>query len=241
MKIPFVKEWGSWVVFGASCLAGFIAGMLMKPWEYGREFAAQTALTVAGLSFLINSKNPLNLALRSKGSKREYMCWFLFFIVGGLVLLYPFLTEGITGFYMFSVLIASYAALLFLGKEHSLVTELNGFALLTLSAPVVYFSVTGQVLLKLYAVVLIYFVAGVLKVRVRVKKSFTYRAVMVLYCAGAVTAYHLMNVSSVLALPMIENIVSSVWLRDEKLRTTGNIELIKSIVFIVLIGLYWRV
>jgi hypothetical protein len=241
MKIPFVKEWGSWVVFGASCLAGLIAGILMKPWEYGREFAAQTALTVAGLSFLINAKNPLNLALRSKGRNREYINWFLFFVIGGLILLYPFLEEGIKDFYIFSILIASYAVLLFLGKEHSLATELNGFALLTLSAPVVCFSVTGQVLLKLYAVVLIYFVAGVLKVRVRLKKSIIFRAVMILYCMGAVIAYYFMDVFIVLALPLVENVVSSIWMRDEKLRTTGNIELAKSIVFIILIGLFWRV
>ena len=241
MKIPFVKEWGSWVVFVASCLAGLIAGLLMRPWEYGREFALQTALTIAGLSFFINSKNPLNLALRSKGRKREYINWFLFFIIGGLILLYPFLEEGIKDFYIFSILIASYAALLFLGKEHSLVTELNGFALLTLSAPVVYFSVTGHMLFSLYAVVLIYFAAGVLKIRVRLRKSLACRAAMILYFAGAMMAYYLIGVSVVLAFPMFENVLSSIWLRDEKLRTTGYIEMTKSIVFIILLGLFWRV
>jgi len=240
MKIPVVREWGSWAVFCSSSLAALVAGLLTRPWNTGRDFSNITLLTFLGLAFLINSKNPLASVFRTRGNNREHVSWFLFFSAAGLVLLIPFFRDGASSFSMFLILVLSYGALLYRGKEHSLLTEYNGFALLTLAAPIIYFTVTGLLSLKLYAAVLLFFGAGVFKVRVRTRKSLKYRWIMALYCALAVVLYAIMNISVIILLPFIENLVSVIVMREEKLRTTGYTELIKGIIFVIFIGFFWK-
>jgi len=239
MKLPVVKEWGSWAVFFTSCLAGLITGLRTRPWMTEREFSTVTALTIVGLTLLINSKNPLASAIRSKG-KKEHVLWFMVFLITGIVLLIPFLVEGLKSFLPVALLVAGYAVLLWSGKEHYLVTELNGFALLTIAAPAVYFAVTGEMSWKLYLAVTLFFWAGVFKVRMRLRKTPLFRWVMFLYCAAVSIVFHFISIPVVLLLPFIENIISAVRLREEKLRTTGNIELIKGVLFIILVSLFWR-
>jgi len=239
MKVPVVKEWGSWVVFSSSCLAGLIAGLNTKPWLAGRDFARVTVLTVIGLVFLINSKNPLASALRSRGKKR-HVRWFLFFAVTGFVFMIPFLTEGIRAFQIFALLAVTYVVLLSFGKEHHLAAELNGFALLTISAPVVYFAVTGEMSWKLYLAVTVFFSAGVFKVRMRLRKTPLFRLVMVLYCLTSAVLFYYTNISVLILVPLLENIAMALWLREEKLSKTGYTELAKSVLFIALTGLFWQ-
>ncbi len=239
MKIPFVKEWGSWAVFVSSCVAAIVAGFLDRPLDSSRDFTDITLLTIMGLAFLINSKNPLAAVIRSKGKKKEHVGWFMFFSIAGLLQLVPFLNQGIGAFWPFFLLIVSYSILLSKGKEHHLIAELNGFAMLTLSAPIVYFAFTGDMSLKLYAAVSLFFAAGVFKVRVKLKKTLFYRWLMVLYCAAACAAFYLLHISVIILLPFIENIAIAVWMREEKLKTTGYTELVKGIIFIILIGFFW--
>jgi hypothetical protein len=239
MKIPVVKEWGSWAVFSSSCLAGLITGLKTKPWHAGRTFTNVTVLTILGLALLINSKYPLASALRSKG-KKEHVLWFLFFALTGFALLTPFLIEGIKTFQVFAVLISSYIILLSSGKEHHLAAELNGFALLTISAPVVYFAVTGEMSWKLYLAVTAFFSAGVFKVRLRLRKTPIFRLVMVLYCIAAAVIFYFIDISVLILLPFLENIMTAVRLGEERLSTTGYTELAKSILFIILTGLFWH-
>lgn len=240
MKFPIVKEWGSWAVFVSSWLAALIAGLLTRPWETGREFTGLTVYTILGLTFLINSKNPLASVLRTKGGNKENVFWLFLFSLAGLALLIPFLMQGAKEFWFFSFLVLSYIVLLLAGKEHHIIAELNGFALLAISAPVVYFAVTGDMSLRLYAAVTVFFSAGVLKVRVRLKKSAFYRCVMFLYCLGAVFLFYLLSISILILLPLLENMISALIMRDEKLKTTGNTEMVKGIIFIILIALFWK-
>lgn len=239
MRIPIVKEWGSWVVFFSSCLAGLITGLKTRPWLNGREFVSVTVLTVLGMAFLINAKNPLASAIRTKG-KKEHVLWLLLFTLTGFVLLLPFLVEGVTAFLIFVILIASYSILLSFGKEHHLATELNGFALLTVAAPAVYFAVTGEMSWRLYLAVTAFFSAGVFKVRLRLRKTLLYRWIMILYSAAVSVVFYSLDIPVIILLPLIENILSAVWMREEKLRTTGNIELAKALLFIILLWLFWR-
>jgi len=240
MKIPIVKEWGSWAVSGASCLAAVITGSLKRSTETEQGFIFTTVLTILGLVMLINSKNPLAALLRSKDSKKEHMIWFLVFSMTGLVFLTPFLIDGIGKFAVFALLAFSYVILLVNGKEHHILSELNGFALLTLSAPIVYFVITGEVSLKLYAVIFVYFAAGVFKVRVRIRKTLFYRCLMAIYCVAAITIYYFLDVPVIVLLPLIENIWTVLMMREEKLKTTGYIELTKSVVFVILLSLNWQ-
>ncbi len=251
MKIPIVKEYGSWAVFGSSFLAALFAGLMTRPWESGREFIGITFMTIIGMAFLINAKVPFSSLLRAGAftassepetvdKYREHICWFLIFLVSGLLLMVPFLMDAFRYFAGFSILVISYTILMSKGKEHHLLAEINGFALLTVSAPVIYFTVTGDVSMRLYAAVLIFFTAGVLKVRVRIRKSTAYRITMICYCGGALAVYYLLQIPLILLSPLIENILSAIRLRDEKLQTVGDIELAKGIIFIILTGMYWH-
>ncbi|MDH4028824.1 MAG: hypothetical protein OEU95_08340, partial [Nitrospirota bacterium] len=200
MKVPFVREWGSWVVFVSSWLAAIAAGSSSRHWQAGADIIPQTALTIIGLTLLVNSKNPLASAIRTKGRNREHLLWLLFFVLAGLAFLIPFIIAGMERFSVFSLLVLSYVVLLKSGKEHHLLAELNGFALLTLPAPVVYFMITGVLSLKLYAAVLVFFAAGVFKVKLRIKKSAAYRMVMALYCCAAVIIFYVLNIPVILLL-----------------------------------------
>jgi hypothetical protein len=249
MKIPIVKEHGSWAVFIFSCAAGIITGLLTRPWLTGRDFSLGILFTVLGLVLLINSKNPLTVILRSKGRKyesngsyqnKEQLLWFVLFSIIGFILLIPFSMGGLKTFLFFSPLILSYIILLSRGKEHHLIAELNAFALLTLSAPIVYFVITEEISLRLYLAVFIFFAAGVFKVRARIRKTLTYRWLMILYCAASLVFFVYLNISAIVLLPLFENIISVLWMREEKLRTTGNIELIKGVIFTTLLGFFWQ-
>ncbi|MEF9437910.1 MAG: hypothetical protein L0922_03880 [Candidatus Mariimomonas ferrooxydans] len=94
--------------------------------------------------------------------------------------------------------------------------------------------------LRLYLVVFIFFAAGVFKVRVRIKKTSQHRWLMIIYCAASLFFFSLLNVSAIMLLPFSENVIYALWMRDEKLKTTGNIELIKGVIFIILFGFYWQ-
>ena len=240
MKIPIVKEYGSWAVFIFSCSAGITAGLLARPWQTGKDFSLATLLTVLGLIFLINSKNPLSSVLRTGGREKEHLLWFMFFSLAGIALLIPFLTEGAKPFLVFSPLVFGYVILLSGRQEHNIFTELTGFALLTLSAPVIYFVITGELSLRLYLAVFIFFAEGVFKVKARIKKTLAYRWLMILYCAASfIVFFYYLNISAIVLLPLFENFVYVLWMRDEKLVTTGNIELLKGVVFTVLLGFFW--
>jgi hypothetical protein len=239
MKIPLVKEWGSWVVFSASCLAAVAAGLSAQRLQAESSAPGTTIATIAGLFFLINTKPSLAVIIRARGTRLRPVVWFILFAATGLLLLVPFFRTGIGRFAPFLILAVSYGVFMWKGKEHHIFAELNGFALLTASAPVVYFVMTGTVSMKIYAAVFLFFAAGVLKVRVRIRKSLFYRALMIAYCAALVIIFSVLRINPVLLAPLAENVVTALWLRDEKLKTTGNIELAKSILFVVLAGTFW--
>jgi hypothetical protein len=240
MKVPVVKEYGSWAVLIFSCAAGITTGLLTKPWQTGRGYSVELLLAVLGMTLLVNSKDPLTSMLRAKESRKEHLLWLVFFGVSGLLLLLPVLHDKITVFFPFLPLVFSYVVLLAIGKEHSLLTELNGFALLMVSAPVTYFVITGEVSMRLFIAVFIFFAAGVFKVKARIKKTSAYRGLMVFYCVFAVIIYFYSDISVFILAPLFENIISVAFMREERLKTTGNTELIKGVFFTGLITLFWQ-
>jgi hypothetical protein len=239
-RIPFVKEWGSWALFIYSCSAGLVTGLLTYPWQTGNDYSLRTLAAILGLVFLVNSKASFALVMRKGQDKKEPLRWLLFFSLIGLALLVPFIIKAKLILLFSFLLVAIYIIFVKSGKEHYLLAELNGFALITLCAPIVYFVITGDVSWKLYAAVLTYFEAGVLKVRVRVKKTVPYRMLTAIYCVAAPFLFYAVNIPVILLLPLIENIISVILMREERLRTTGNIELIKGAVFLVLTGFFWK-
>lgn len=239
-RVPFVKEWGSWAVFIYSCATGLAAGLLTRPWQAGNGYSLRTFAAILGLVFLVNSKAPFGSFLRAQKDDKEHLGWLMLFVLTGLALLLPFLLEAAQILIVSVLLVALYMGFVSAGKEHYLLAELNGFALLALSAPIVYFVVTGDLSWRLYAAVLVYFSAGVLKVRARLKKTFFYRVLMLIYCAAAPLFYSYAGIPVILLLPLLENVLSVILMKEERLRTTGNIELIKGALFLLLVVFFWE-
>ena len=240
VNIPIVKEHGSWVVFIISCIAGIIASLTDHSLHVERGLFNEALIAVAGLALLVNSKRPLTSLLRRYDRRKEDLIWFLIFGLSGLALLVPFLLDGFETFVIFSPLLIIYFIFLYFRREHDLAAEFFGFALLTLSAPVIYFVITGLLSFRLYLAVFTFFAAGVLKVRTSMKKTSLYRLSMILYCAVSPALFIMLGVSPYLLLPLAENVVSSVLNREERLRKLGNIELVKGVIFVLLLMLFWR-
>jgi len=149
----------------------------------------------------------------------------------------PFIFTGITHFLMFLPLVIIYILLLLAGKEHSLIAELIGFALLCISASVIYFLLTGDFSLRLYLMVSLFFSAGVFKVRVRIKRDINYRIMMILYCLMVFMIFMYLDIPTIILLPLLENLLTALWIREEKLSTTGQIELFKGVAFVFLFAI----
>jgi len=60
------------------------------------------------------------------------------------------------------------------------------------------------------------------------------------YCIASLPVFFLLNMPLVILAPFSENIVSAIRIRDVKLRTIGNIELVKGLIFIALLIFFWR-
>ena len=189
---------------------------------------------------MINSKRPLTSMFRRYDREKEDLIWFLLFSLSGLALLMPFLIDGFNTFVIFSPLLIIYFIFLYFRREHDLAAEFLGFALLTLAAPVIYFVLTGLLSFRLYLAVFTFFAAGVLKVRTSMKKTGLYRLSMIFYCAVSPALFIMLEVSPYLLLPLSENVVSSLRNMEERLRKLGNIELVKGVIFVLLLVLYWR-
>lgn len=128
--------------------------------------------------------------------------------------------------------------LLYLAGEHAIAAEICGFGLLALSSLIAKFATSGIVDYKLYIAVAVFFIAGVFKVRLQLKKEFPQRVSMILYVAFAVFAYYLIRMPVIILLPLIDNAIFSITLYRIKLKATGWLEVIKGMAFLVLIALF---
>ncbi|MBI4825304.1 MAG: YwiC-like family protein [Nitrospirae bacterium] len=235
MRIPLVKEHGAWFVFVLSCAAGILAAKTIS--EYGTLF--KILLTSAGIALLINSKALLSPLVKGRRMDKAALAWTALFLTSGLLLLSPFLERGLTHFIVFSPLVVFYLFFIAVNREHLLIAELAGFSLLTMAAPIIFFMATGVLSLKLYVAVFLFFGAGVFKVRMRMKKTAFFRAVMATYCFSVLIIYYYRNIPCIMLLPLLENIANAIWFRDEKLKVTGNVELVKGIMFLTLLYLFY--
>ncbi|MDO8283154.1 MAG: YwiC-like family protein [Thermodesulfovibrionia bacterium] len=235
MRVPLVKEHGAWFVFIFSCAAGILAGQSIS-WD---ETLFNIILTSAGIALLINSKASLAPLVKGRRMDKTALAWTVLFFTSGLLLLLPFLEKGLPHFNVFFLLIILYLFFIGVNKEHLLIAELSGFSLLTISAPIIYFMATGVLSLKLYLAVFLFFGAGVFKVRMRIKKTAFFRAVMVTYCSSVLIFYYYSDISCMILLPLVENITNAIWFRDERLKVTGNVELVKGVMFLTLLYLFY--
>ena len=97
----------------------------------------------------------------------------------------------------------------------------------------------GTLDLTLYAAVAVFFCAGVFKVRVQLRKRDVDRIVSLVYLYIAAMAYVVLKLPVIILLPLLDNVIFTIVLYQVKLKTTGWIEVGKSVLFLVLIAVYY--
>ncbi len=225
-----LREYGSWSVF----LISYLLGILLQG---GDVFSYVTFLPLLGLAVLINSKLHLSLWLKQKIEKNLII--FLIHILIGFLLFYASLGKEILGLSHLSLIPLLYVIFIYKLGEHHILTEITGFATLTLSVIIASYTINHYIDYKLYLLTFTYFVAGVFKVRVQLRKTMKDRLVMIFYVTFLAILYPLYKIPILPLLPLLENIIYSITLYRAKLRFTGWMEVAKSLAFMVLtIGYY---
>ncbi len=233
MRRYLLREYGSWGVMTISYLTGVgVSGN-----------AGLSALAVFfSLCLLINSKQALTLWMRGAAPGRRISAIVFGAQVAGAAFLPALLVFGSARhFLLYAIVPLAYIALLLFAGEHHILTEISGFSLLTLSSLIGRYVTSGIADHRLYAAVALFFIAGVFKVRVQLRKDLRHRAGMIIYLAVATLIYSWMKLPLIALLPLAENLFFSLALYRVSLRTTGWIEVAKGLIFLgLMVSSYTR-
>jgi len=224
-----LKEYGSWSVLSIA----FLTGLLVSG---GGSWAAVPAFAALGL--LINSKQAFMKWSRRNEDRTSLMIFLGQVLLGTAVLLLVY-REGLPLLLPMLVFPAAYLASNKLAGEHFVLTELLGFALLSLAAVLAKFLVVGGVDVRLFVCTSLYFTAGVFKVKAVLLKKVRDRILTVLYVVFAAYAYRRFHIALIILLPLAENVIMAMTLYKVRLQTTGWIEVAKSILFLYLCFAYF--
>lgn len=192
------------------------------------------------ISLFMNSKQSLMIWWREGHQKRSLNVFIIQILSASFILIILFNSSTFKLLpYVFIPVI--YIFLVLFTGEHKLYTEITGFATLTLSSLIAKFSVTGNIDPRLYIGVAIFFIAGVFKVRVQLRKGIFERSSMMIYIAFAIFTYLLINLPVIVLLPLLDNLIFSITLYRVKLKATGWIEVVKGIAFLLIMGFYYNI
>ena len=153
-------------------------------------------------------------------------------IVGAAVILLAVFSTNISGLLPLLVVPGAYLLMNKLAGEHFILTEVLGFALLSLAAVLVKFLLTDHLDPRLFLGVALYFTANVFKVKTLLLRKMQYRVLTVLYAAFAVFVYWRMQIPVIVLLPLTDNIIAASTLYKVKLQTVGWLEVAKSLLFL---------
>jgi hypothetical protein len=232
LKQYILKEYGSWGVMTLSYLTGIILS--------GRITAGAVAVFLA-ISLYINSKQAFVLWMRRRGENpAQALVMFTAQVAVATIILLSVLGSRIFSLMPYAVVPLAYLLCLrFLG-EHSILTEISGFVLLSLSSLFARLAASGVIDPALFIAVAVFFTAGVFKVRVQFKKGVAQRILMVIYIAFAFIVYQLISMPVLALLPLIDNLIFSITLYRVKVRVTGWLEVLKGVIFLLLMALGYR-
>jgi hypothetical protein len=228
LKQYILREYGSWGVMTLSFLTGIVVS--------GRVTPGAVAVFIS-LALYINSKQAFVLWMRRRGVKHSRsLAAFVVQVLVATLMLLPVLWGSLVPLMPYVLVPLVYLLCLkFLG-EHLILTEIAGFVLLSLSALVAKVATTGVIDPALFATVAIYFTAGVFKVRIQFKKGILHRVLMVTYIGFALAVYRMIHTPVFVLLPLIDNLIFSVTLYQAKLKLTGWLEVLKGVVFSLLMA-----
>ena len=224
-----LKEYGSWSVLTVAFLIGL---------GVSKAFPWQAIPLFLSLGLLINSKQAYTKWVRKTGDSRP-LGIFLGQVAVATVLLVVLFRGSIPQLLPLLVFPSAYLLMNRFAGEHFVVTELLGFALLSLAAVLAKFLVVQGVDVRLFVATALYFTAGVFKVKAVLLKKTRDRVLTVLYVLFALYAYGRFHIAAIVLLPLVENIVMAVTLYKVRLQTTGWIEVVKSLVFLGLMMYYF--
>jgi len=220
-----LREYGSWSVLLVAFITGLAVTRELPPWQ------ALPVLLALGL--LINSKQAFTKWTRQP-SVRKHFAVFLGQIAVAAAVLIAVYGSAMPQLLPLLVLPAAYLLMNRLAGEHFVLTELLGFALLSLAAVLAKFLVVQGVDVRLFIATSLYFTAGVFKIKAALFKRTADRVLTVLYILFSAYAYRRFQLSLLILLPLCENILMAAMLYKARLQTTGWIEVAKSLAFLAL-------
>ncbi|MBI5049997.1 MAG: hypothetical protein HZC11_03765 [Nitrospirae bacterium] len=228
MNQYLLQEYGAWTVMIISYVIGIFAS---------RNIQVEGFIALAAVALLVNSKQAFTKWIRGTQPLKPLIV-FILQVITALLIFIALFESDIFKLLSYLIIPAAYLLLFRLAGEHFFITELCGFALLALAVLVAKFSLTGEIDNRLYLSVAVFFIAGVFRVRVQTRKGALERVSMTIYILLSVFIYHLIKTPLIVLLPLIDNLVLSITLYSVKLKTTGWIELIKGIVFLLLTAIF---
>jgi len=223
-----LKEYGSWSVLTVAFLIGL---------GVSRAFPWQALPLYAALGLLINSKQAYMKWTRQP-LERKHLGVFLGQVAAASVILFALFAGNLSQVLPLLIVPAAYLLMNRYAGEHHVLTELLGFALLSLAAVLAKFLVVQGVDVRLFAATALYFTSGVFKVKSVLLRKMRDRVLTVLYVLFAAYVYRRFVISLLVLLPLAENIAMAIFLYKVRLQTTGWIEVAKSLVFLAL--MIWR-
>jgi hypothetical protein len=229
MKKYLLKEYGSWGVMSFSFLTGVLTADALR---------AEIIPAFLALALFINSKQAFTLWVRSRDhEKTKAFGLFAAQVLSGTGLLITVLRGGLVLLLPYAVIPVMYLLFLKYLGEHAIYTEIMGFLLLSVSTLIAKVAAAGAVDPRLFSAVAIFFVAGVFRVRVQLKKTPVYRTLMVAYPVCAALVYAAMRIPLLALLPLADNLLFATTLYKVNLRATGWIEVTKGIAFMITMAL----
>ncbi|HWR73767.1 MAG TPA: YwiC-like family protein [Nitrospirota bacterium] len=225
----FLKEYGSWSVLTVA----FITGLAVSG-----EFTWKAIPVFLSLVLLVNSKQAFMKWSRRPEERTSLEIFFVQVVIATIILLAIF-GRNVPLLLPLLVFPAAYLLSNKLGGEHFIITELLGFALLSLAAVLAKFLIVEGVDVRLFVAVALYFTAGVFKVKVLLLKKTRDRVLTALYVVFVAYAYHRFHLALILLLPLADNLIVAATLYKVKLQTTGWIEVAKSLLFLGLMIAYF--
>jgi hypothetical protein len=221
----FLKEYGSWSVLIIAYLAGI---------GVSRAFSWTLVPLFLALGLLINCKQAFTKWNRGTNDKRSLVIFLGQIAVAAMILLAVFKND-IPMLLPLLIFPAAYLQSNKIAGEHFILTELLGFALISLAAVLAKFLLTGGLDVRLFVGVALYFTAGVFKVKALLLKKTRDRILAALYVLFSVYVYRRMHLPLIVLLPLVDNLVAAATLYKVRLQTTGWIEVAKSLVFLSLL------
>ncbi len=229
VKGYFLKEYGSWSVLTIAYLIGLMVS---------HAFVWTAIPLFVAFALLINSKQAFMKWLRKSDGRRSLIL-LLAQVTAATIILIAIFGSDIPRLLPLLVIPAAYLLMNKMAGEHFILTELLGFALLSLAAVMAKFLLTNGLDVRLFVGVALYFTAGVFKVKTLLFKKTIDRLWTVLYAMAAVYFYHMMHLPVIILLPLLESIFAAATLYQVRLQTTGWIEVAKSLLFLSLFVRYY--